>query len=103
MAVTPIRIFCASLIVSGSLLATLPVDAATTNPGSTMSKKENNPSIDIINRQEQAQRADRELVAAVRLARNEGVRWREIARTLDLPPEEVRARFDRPDEGHQDP
>ena len=57
----------------------------------------------LVNRQKQAQRADRELVAAVRLARNECVRWREIARTLVLPPEEVRARFDRPDEGHQDP
>src|SRR5205823_2888552 len=33
--------------------ATLPVDAATTNPGTTMTK-ENNPPIDVIKRQEQA-------------------------------------------------
>lgn len=44
-------------------------------------------------RQQQAQRADRELSAAVRLARNEGASWHEIARTLCLPLKEVRARF----------
>lgn len=64
MAVTPIRTLCATLIVSSAMLATLPVDAATTNPsgaaaagatkaGSTMTR-ENNPPIDVIKRQEQA-------------------------------------------------
>jgi uncharacterized protein (UPF0303 family) len=52
MAVTPIRTLCAALIVTGAMLATLPVDAATTNPGTTMTK-ENNPPIDVIKRQEQ--------------------------------------------------
>lgn len=65
MAVSPIRTVYASLIVAGSMLATLRVDAATTNPagaaaavaikpGSAMSKKENYPAIDVIKRQEQA-------------------------------------------------
>ena len=65
MATTPVRTVCASRIVAGALLTTLPVDAATTNPldaaapraikpESTMSKKENTPSIDVIERQEQA-------------------------------------------------
>jgi len=64
MAFTPIRLICATLMTSGALLATLPVDAATTNPsgaaaagptktGSNMTK-ENNPPIDVIKRQEQA-------------------------------------------------
>lgn len=48
------------------------------------------------NRQEQARRADRELAAAVRLARNEGASWHDIARALRLPLEEIRARFDWP-------
>jgi hypothetical protein len=47
-------------------------------------------------RQQQAYRAERELSAAVRLARNEGVSWHDIGRTLRLPLEEVRARFDWP-------
>jgi hypothetical protein len=47
-------------------------------------------------RQEQAQRAERELAAAVRLARNEGASWNDIARTLRLPLEETRAHFDWP-------
>lgn len=47
-------------------------------------------------RQEQARRADRELAAAVRLARNEGASWHDIARSLRLPLEETRARFDWP-------
>jgi uncharacterized protein (UPF0303 family) len=65
MAVTSIHTVCAGLIAAGSLLATLPADAATTTPsgaatagaikpGSPMSKKENNPPIDVIKRQEQA-------------------------------------------------
>lgn len=54
MAVTPVRHFCASLIIAGALLPALPVEAATTNPGGTISKKENNPPIDVIRRQEQA-------------------------------------------------
>lgn len=65
MAVTSIRIICARFIVAGALLATLPADATTTTPsgaaaavaiqpGSTMSNKENNPPIDVIQRQEQA-------------------------------------------------
>jgi uncharacterized protein (UPF0303 family) len=64
MAVTLIRTLCATLIVAGASLATLPVDAATTNPsgaaaagatkaGSTMTK-ENNPPLDVIKHQEQA-------------------------------------------------
>lgn len=47
-------------------------------------------------RQKQTQRADRELGAAVRLARNEGASWHDIARTLRLPIEETRAHFDWP-------
>jgi uncharacterized protein (UPF0303 family) len=65
MAVIPARIVCARLIVMGALLVTLPVDAATPTPsgaaaavaikpGNTMSKKENNPSSDVIKHQEQA-------------------------------------------------
>ncbi|MEC5200282.1 hypothetical protein RCH21_002528 [Arthrobacter sp. PL16] len=42
------------------------------------------------------ERAEREMVAAVRLARNEGVSWSEIATVLQLPVNEVRARFDQP-------
>ncbi|WP_104182338.1 hypothetical protein [Arthrobacter sp. B0490] len=51
------------------------------------------------NRQEQLQRADRELAAAVRLARNEGASWHDIARILRLPIAEARAHFDWPHGG----
>ena len=65
MAVTPVRTAYASLMIAGSLLATLPVHAEATNPsdaakaiaikpGSTMSKKANYPSVDVIKHQEQA-------------------------------------------------
>ena len=49
--------------------------------------------------QEQLQRAEREMAAAVRLARQKGESWDDIAQVLRLPPAEVRARFDQPTQG----
>ncbi|MBG6226660.1 hypothetical protein IWX63_003259 [Arthrobacter sp. CAN_A2] len=46
--------------------------------------------------QEKLLRAEREMAAAVSLARHEGGSWDDIAQVLRLPPAEVRARFDRP-------
>lgn len=65
MAVILIRPLCTRLVVAGALLAAPPIDAATTHPagaaaagaiqpGSTMNKKENGPSIEVIKHQEQA-------------------------------------------------
>ncbi|RJT77960.1 hypothetical protein D6T63_13440 [Arthrobacter cheniae] len=42
------------------------------------------------------ERAEREMVAAVRLARNESGAWDEIATVLQLPSREVRVRLDQP-------
>lgn len=51
------------------------------------------------NYQAELERAERELATAVRLARTSGAGWDEIARTLRLPVEETRCRFDHPVSG----
>ena len=46
--------------------------------------------------QEQLERAERELNAAVKLARNEGGSWHDIADVLHISYDEARARFEEP-------
>ncbi|MHA7284193.1 hypothetical protein [Arthrobacter sp. TMS2-4] len=53
----------------------------------------------LVGRQEQLQRAEREMAAAVGLAHHEGGSWDDIAQVLRLRPAEVYVRVGRPTQG----